>query len=390
MSGRAAHRLARAVLFASALLALAFGARAERVWRWELPRGMPVPRVPADNPMSERKVALGRRLFYDVRLSTTGAFSCASCHQQARAFTDGRARAVGATGELHPRGAMSLTNVAYNVRFGWEDPETASLEAQAEIPMANLAPIELGVGGNEARILAALRRDRFYAREMPRAFPDAGDAFDFAHVRKAIAAFERTLISGRAPYDRAVYGDEAGALSPLARRGLQLFTSPEFACSECHGGPTLGGADAAFHNTGLFSLRGIGAYPVGGQGLFARTRAPADMGRFRAPGLRNVALTAPYMHDGSVATLRDVLAHYARGGRRFASAQGPEAAARGPHQSERVRGFALRDEEAAALLAFLAALTDAEFIADARFADPFAAAPPRATGVSSHAHDEPH
>jgi cytochrome c peroxidase len=323
--------------------------------------------------MSARKVELGRRLFYDTRLSVNGAASCASCHQQARAFTDGRPRAVGATGELHPRSAMSLANVALNTRFGWDDPDTASLEAQAAIPMLNTTPIELGVAGNEARILEALRRDLFYAREMPRAFPEAARGFDFVQVRKAIAAFERTLLSGGSAYDRAVYHDERAALSPEARRGLRLFSSPELACSECHGGPTLGGADATFHNTGLFNLDGLGAYPQSGQGLFARTRAPSDMGRFRAPSLRNIALTAPYMHDGSVATLRAVLAHYARGGRNLASEAGDARGGRNPHQSERVRGFALSEADADALVAFLEALTDEAFVADPHFSDPFAA-----------------
>jgi cytochrome c peroxidase len=365
----------RAWGLAGALLAFApVAVRAEEAWRWELPAGMPPPPVPADNPMSSRKVELGRRLFYDTRLSQNGAASCATCHQQARAFSDGRARALGATGELHPRSAMSLANVAFNARFGWEDPETASLEAQALIPMLSTAPIELGMAGNEARILEALRRDRLYAREMPRAFPGAKRDWDLSHVRKAIAAFERTLISARSPYDRAVYGDERGALSPAARRGLRLFTSPELACSSCHGGPTLGGADVAFHNTGLFNLDGRGGYPPSGPGLFGRTRVPSDMGRFRAPSLRNVALTAPYMHDGSVATLKDVLAHYARGGRNLTREGDPSALGpRSPHQSERVRGFRLRADDEAALLAFLAALTDDAFVTDARFADPFAA-----------------
>ena len=291
--------------------------------------------------MSARKVELGRRLFYDTRLSSTGAYACASCHQQARAFTDGRARAIGATGELHPRGAMSLANVAYNARFGWADHETASLEAQAAIPMLNTAPIELGVAGNEARILAALGRDRFYAREFPRAFSDAASGFTLAHVRKALAAFERTLISGDSAYDRAVYRDDASALSPLARRGLRLFTSDELACSACHGGPAFAGDTATFHDNGL--ARGTGDTPA-----------------FRAPSLRNIALTAPYMHDGRFATLREVLAHYASGG------------ARSPQQSERVRGFALNDRDAEALIAFLEALTDETFVRDARFSDPFA------------------
>jgi len=353
--------------------ALAVPALAEPPWRWQLPPGMPAPQVPADNPMSARKVELGRRLFYDARLSSTGAYACASCHQQARAFTDGRAHAVGATGTLHPRSAMSLANVAYNARFGWEDPDTASLEAQAAIPMLNTAPIELGVAGNEARILAALQRDRFYAREFPRVFPEAERGFTLAHVQKAIATFERTLISGRSAYDRAVYADDASALSPLARRGLRLFTSPELACSTCHGGPAFAGDGASFHNNGLVRFAAVAELPRSGQGLFARTSRPEDAGRFRAPGLRNIALTAPYMHDGRLATLRDVLAHYASGG------------ARSPHQSERVRGFMLNDDDADALVAFLEALTDQEFVRDARFADPWAREGPEARPVSASA-----
>lgn len=372
-AGGALRHRARVLARAAAALYIALApgaARAEEAWRWRLPPGMPVPSVPADNPMSARKVELGRRLFYDTRLSSNGAAACATCHQQARAFTDGRARARGATGELHPRSAMSLANVAYNARFGWEDPATASLEAQALIPMLNTAPIELGVAGNETRILESLRRERFYAREMARAFPDAKRGFDLGHVRKAIAAFERTLISGSSPYDRAVYRDERAALSAEARRGLRLFGSLELACSECHGGPTLGGADAVFHNTGLFNLDGRGGVPLSGQGLFARTRAPSDLGRFRAPSLRNIALTAPYMHDGSIATLRDVIAHYARGGRNAARADGSAPGARSPLQSERVRGFALSAADEAALLAFLDALTDEAFVTDARFSAP--------------------
>lgn len=339
-------------------------------YRWELPRGMPQPPVPPDNPMSQGKVELGRRLFYDVRLSSSGAYACASCHQQARAFTDGLARAVGATGELHPRSAMSLANVAYNTRFGWEDPETASLEAQAAIPMQSERPVELGLRGNEERVLAALRRDRFYAAGFAREFPSVRASFDLSHIRKAIAAFERTLISGRSAYDRAVYGDELAALSPAARRGLALFGSAALGCAECHGGPAFAGREPEFHGTGLYSLDGAGLYPADGQGLFARTRRPADMGRFRAPGLRNIALTAPYMHDGSVASLGDVLAHYARGGRNWATPAGPAHAERGAQQSERVRGFALSDADAGALIAFLESLTDEAFVGDPRFADP--------------------
>jgi cytochrome c peroxidase len=318
--------------------------------------------------MSEAKVELGRRLFYDRRLSVNETQSCASCHQQARAFTDGRARAVGATGETHPRSAMSLTNVAYNKSFGWADPRLASLEAQMAVPMFNEAPIELGLRGHEAEVLERLGRDRGLRRQFARAFPERGAELDLAHVRLAIAAFERTLVSGRSAYDRYVYADDRAALSAPARRGLALFTSDRLHCADCHGGPAFAGREPRYENTGLYNL-GNGLYPPGGEGLFALSRRPEDMGRFRPPGLRNVALTAPYMHDGSVATLAEVVVHYARGGRNWATPTGGQAA-RNPHQSAVLGGFALDLDEQRALVAFLESLTDEAFVRDPRFADP--------------------
>ena len=135
---------------------------------WTLPPGLPVPKVPTDNPMSEAKVRLGRRLFYDTRLSGNGTFSCGSCHQQAHAFTDGRARAIGSTGQAHPRSAMSLTNVAYNASYGWADAAARTLEAQIAVPMFNEHPIEMGLKGNEAAVIARLASDRAGRQVLPR------------------------------------------------------------------------------------------------------------------------------------------------------------------------------------------------------------------------------
>ena len=328
---------------------------------------MPIPRVPADNPMSSAKVELGRRLFYDTRLSGNGAYACSSCHQQARAFTDGRAHAIGSTGATHPRSSMSLANVAYNVTFGWADPGLRSLEAQIAVPMFNEHPIELGLKGREAEVVRRLGGDGDDAALFAAAFPGEAPSLTFGHIVKAIAAFERTVVSGDSPFDRYLYRDDRTAITAAARRGMNLFFSKALRCSECHAGFNLSGpvmsaasdpAEPLFHNTGLYDTDGRGAYPSWDRGLFDRTHAPADMGRFRAPTLRNIAVTAPYMHDGSIATLEAVVAHYAEGG------------VKSVLQSDRVKGFPISASEAADLVEFLKSLTDQTFLTNPAFAKP--------------------
>jgi cytochrome c peroxidase len=316
--------------------------------------------------MSDAKVELGRRLFYDTRLSANQTYACATCHQQRRAFTDGRPRAVGSTGGVHPRSAMSLVNVAYNVSYGWADPSLRTLEAQMRVPLMNEHPIEMGLAGREAEILQRFQsaddRARFAA-----AFPGEG-APTLGNAIKAIASFERTIVSGNSPLDRYLYRDDRAALSPSAAAGMKLFFSKRLHCSECHSGFNLSGpvdftvaarrAAPAFHNTGLYDVDGAGSYPEIDRGLKDATGKAQDMGRFRPPTLRNVAVTAPYMHDGSVPTLEAVLEHYASGGHasRF--------------RSRDVRGFTLRGTDRADLLAFLNSLTDDEFLQNPAFAPP--------------------
>jgi len=334
---------------------------------WKLPAGLPVPVVPADNPMSRDKIALGRRLFYDTRLSGTGSFACATCHQQRRAFTDGLAHALGSTGEEHRRSTMSLTNVAYNASLGWADPSLRTLEAQMAVPMFNQHPIEMGLSGNETTVLARFASRQEDVELFRAAFPEDDEPVTLANVVRAIAAFERTLISGDSPLDRYLYRDDRSAMSSTALRGLKLFFSDRARCAECHGsfnlsGPvTFDGAgkiEPSFHNTALYDVDGRGGYPVRDRGLLDMTKKAADMGRFRAPTLRNVAVTAPYMHDGSVPTLRSAVAHYASGGKAS------------PFRSARVRKFRLSSSETDDLLAFLESLTDQRFLTNPELADP--------------------
>jgi cytochrome c peroxidase len=353
-------------LFIAAVLAAVFAgasheyrAAAADAFVWHLPRGVPRPRVPPDNPMTEAKVRLGRRLFYDTRLSGNSTYACASCHQQRLGFADGRPRALGSTGQAHARSAMSLTNVAFNASYGWADPRTRTLEAQMSVPMFNEHPIEMGIKGNEASILARLRQDQTVARMFADAFP--GQPVTIDTTIKAIASFERTLISANSPLDRYLYRDDRTALSPEAQRGMALFFSDRLSCARCHtgfnlSGPTVhdGSADAppTFHNTGLYNIDGRGAYPSIDRGLFDTSHAAADMGRFRAPTLRNIAVTAPYMHDGSIPTLGEVIGHYASGG------------LKSPVKSPRLKGFQISTAEVQDLIAFLKSLTDTEFLSN--------------------------
>jgi cytochrome c peroxidase len=344
-------------------------------YTWDLPAGFPVPAVPAGNPMSAVKVELGRRLFYDTRLSGNQTFSCASCHKQELAFTDGRARGLGTTGMLHPRGPQQIANLAWFRAFTWANSVVPDLELQALVPMTGSDPVELGISGMDVTVAARLEADPEYRRLFRESFPEEVVLFTYPTIAKAIAAFERTLISGNSPYDRHQRGD-ATALSASARRGADLFFSSRLACAECHSGFALTDAAAApgdagnphpFHNIGLYDVDGRGSYPAGGTGLEAQTFRPEDMGKFRTPPLRNVAVTAPFMHDGSVATLSEVIDLFAAGGRARMQNGVPS-----PLQSPLVQGFTITPEEKTDLLAFLEALTDEAFLRDPRFSDPFA------------------
>jgi cytochrome c peroxidase len=333
-------------------------------FEWRLPPGFPTPVVPADNPMSLVKVALGKRLFFDTSLSVTGNYSCASCHRPELAFTDGRPHAIGATGEPVRRAAMSLANVAYNPAFTWGDPRIATLEAQMRTPLFNQHPLEMGLKPDDGALQVALSHDQDYASRFSAAFPADAAPVTWSNLIKAIASFERTLISGRSAFDRYVFSDEADAMSEPAKRGMNLFFSARIGCSQCHSGINFSGpliyqghdkASAIFANNGLYRIGTGGGYPHSDQGLTEITHRPSDMGKFRVPTLRNVALTAPYMHDGSMQTLEQVVEHYSRGGRHA------------PSQDKRVRPTPMAAAERSDLQEFLRSLTDPEFVGNPQF-----------------------
>lgn len=353
-------------------------------FRWDLPAGFPLPVVPLYNPMSIPKVELGRRLFYDKRLSANETQSCASCHRQELAFTDGRATGLGSTGEAHPRGPMAIVNLAYAPSLTWSsvkfslEQSIVPLEDQITAPLYGIEPIELGMS-DPKMVEDRLREIPDYVAWFGDAFPDDEQPITSENVSRAIAAFERTLISGRSAYDRYMAGDDS-AFNESQMRGYELFNGEKMECFHCHSQFNLtdnvhwegkSELELRYHNTGLYNLDGKGAYPEPNTGLYAETKNPRHMGMFKAPSLRNIAVTAPYMHDGSIATLSEVLDHYAAGGRTISDGPHKGIGSKSPLKDTLMRGFKLSEQERADVIAFLESLTDDEFLSNPAFSDPW-------------------
>lgn len=283
---------------------------------------------PADNPTSPAKVALGKRLFFDPRLSGDGKQSCATCHIPALGWADGRPTGIGFQGKVLPRNTPTVLNSAYYQSFFW-DGRASSLEEQALGPL--YSPDEMNTTPEQ---LAKTLED---AKDYYEAFQEVyGTKPTIDGAVKAIAAFQRTLTSHDSPFDRWVRGDD-DAMSPAAKRGLRLFMG-KADCTACHKGPTL--SDDKFHNIGV---PGSGTTD---KGRFDVTKNPEDLGAFRTPGLRNVALTAPYMHDGSIKTLRETVKHYEDFDPNF------------PNLDPLVEKHDLTEQEIDDIVAFMEALTD--------------------------------
>ncbi len=377
-----------------AIYALSAGATGSR-YAWDPATGFPTPRVPANNPMSTGKVLVGRRLFYDTRLSGNQTQSCSSCHRQELAFTDGRAQAIGSTGQLHPRGAQSLVNVAYDSTLTWANPALTTLERQMEVPLFGTNPVEMGItDANKAQILARIRRDPWYARNFPRAFPRLERPITYTTIIRAIASFQRSIVAADSRYDR--YLRNKATLTAPEKRGLNLFMGEKAECQHCHGSfifndqvshVGLNATRPLFHNTGLYNVGGSGAFPAPNRGVFEITGRPQDMGRFKAPTLRNVALTGPYMHDGTIPTLEAAVDHYAAGGRNIT--EGPLAGDGrvNPYKDPLLAAIRLSPAERADIVAFLKTLTDRTLIGDRRFADPFARKRARGTETGPRKHE---
>lgn len=329
-------------------------------FEWVLPPNFPEPQVPADNPMSKAKVTLGRALFYEPALSGNGAMACSTCHQIEHAFSEPNKVSSGSTGQPLKRNALALVNVAYNSDFTWAHNGLDSIEQQMLIPLFSQSPIEMGVTGNQQYILERFNTNAYKAL-FAEAFDDEQITFD--RMVKAIASFVRSLTSFNSPFDDYAYRHQDDALSDSELRGLALFFSEKLECFHCHGGFNFTQSSKhefqpldlrPFHNSGMYNIDDKGSYPASDRGLIDLTLNPQDMGRFRAPTLRNIALSPPYMHDGSIDTLRGVIDFYANGGR--------GKGVNNPYKSQFIQGFDLTEEEALDLLAFLHSLSDESFV----------------------------
>lgn len=310
----------------------------------QIPRGVPVPNLPTDFPLTEERVALGKKLFHDKRLSRDGQQSCASCHDPKFAFAEQKRFSVGVDGIAGERNAMPLFNLAWANEFFWDGREP-SLRRQALVPITN--PVEMHADIDD--VTDRLTSDSEYANDFAVVFGSPGVSGQ--RVGIALEAFELTLTSFDSKFDRAMRGDTD--LSEQEKHGFQLFVTEydprqnQFGadCFHCHGGPLF--SDQQFHNNGLaVDPRDLGRERV--------TRLTSDEGKFRTPSLRNVALTAPYMHDGRFATLGDVIEHYDHGATRTATLD-PNLA---KHPTD---GLKLSAEDKRALVAFLQTLTDERF-----------------------------
>ncbi|MBS1872583.1 MAG: c-type cytochrome [Acidobacteria bacterium] len=267
------------------------------------PLGLPL--LPA--AVTAETVALGRQLFFDPRLSLDASVSCASCHNPKTAFADPRRFSLGVGGNAGVRNAPPVANAAYN-RLQFWDGRAATLEEQASGPMMN--PVEMAHTPAGVERCCGDLAPLFAAAFGPA--PDGGSPVSLERITRALADYERTLLSANSPFDRFFYGGDAAALGPSAQRGLKLFRG-EANCAACH----LIGARSALFTDGLFHNLGAGMNAEGeiaDPGRYAITRRDADQGAFRTPSLRNIALTAPYMHDGSLKSLKEVVDFYVGGG----------------------------------------------------------------------------
>ena len=272
------------------------------------------------------------------------------------------------------RNSQTLTNVAYNATYTWWNPIFTRIELQLAMPLTGDTPAELGINdANLAAILQRFRSDTVYQALFANAFPTATDPFTLTNITRALASFTRTMISDRSPYDR-------NELSDSARRGEALFFSEALECFHCHNGFNFSSStittntrfpERPFFNTGLYNIDNQGSYPSDNTGKYQVTGDWNDMGAFRPPTLRNIELTAPYMHDGSIATLAAVVDFYAAGGRNLTAGAYRGDGRNNPYKSSFVNGFDLTAADKTDLINFLHSLTDQEFISDDRFANPF-------------------
>ncbi|MCH2214899.1 MAG: c-type cytochrome [Flavobacteriales bacterium] len=301
----------------------------------EIPDGFPALDFPEDNAFSEERYVLGKKLFFDPILSRDSSVSCGSCHRPSRAFGDMVPLSNGVGGAIGNRNSPSLANIGYHPYF-LREGGVPTLEMQVLVPIQEHSEFDFNV----VLIAERLAHDPIYTAMCQKAYGRDPDPFC---ITRAISTFERTLVSGDSRYDQYAFQGDISALTSAEINGMDLFFSEDLACSSCHSGFNF--TNYSFENNGLYEV-----YLDKGRALL--TNQPDDEALFKVPTLRNVGLTAPYMHDGSMETLLEVILHYESGGVKHVN------------KSPEVKGFELTNQERKDLIAFLNSLSDYEFIND--------------------------
>ncbi|MBK9271391.1 MAG: di-heme enzyme [Saprospiraceae bacterium] len=314
---------------------------------------------------------LGHFLFFDPLLSANGSKSCASCHDPVFSYSDGYKHSVGLYGDHVRRNTPSLLNVSERIALSWANDTLRSLESQMLRPLFSTHPPEMGVTGHEESILYNLSQKKYYQKAFKKIFPQSDPGIQFPNIIKAIAAYQKKLNSYNSAYDRYLESKDTAQFGYREKAGMDLFFSDRLSCGNCHNGRNLDEPDRGFEyaNVGLYYCEEW--YPNSDQGLFEITSDSTDIGRFRIPSLRNVALTAPYFHDGSTETLHEVIEIYARGGRKNEKGSCVGDGRDHPNLDPRMSEFTLTSDEKAGLIHFLFSFTDTSYLKNPYFTNPF-------------------
>ncbi|MBL0052738.1 MAG: cytochrome-c peroxidase [Bacteroidetes bacterium] len=295
----------------------------------QVPKGFPYPKIPDDNQPTRNRIDLGKKIFFDPILSRDSTISCGSCHLTDKKFTDGLQFSVGIGGKLTTRNSMTILNTAYQPNMFW-DGGVPSLEQQVLAPIEN--PLEMDFDIN--KVVVRLNSNAEYVQLFEKAYKMPPSVYT---LTRAIACYERSLFSGESRYDEYLYEKNTAALTPSEINGMNIFFGEQGECFHCHG--EFNFTDYSFKNNGLYLN-----YADSGRARI--TALPSDVGKFKVPSLRNIELTAPYMHDGSLATLTDVIEHYNSGGKAH------------PNKSGLIQPLNLSAQEKQDIINFLNALTD--------------------------------
>lgn len=328
--------------------------------------------------IDESRIQLGHYLFFDRRLSVNNTRSCGTCHNPEFAFTDGYKRSLGVYADLHQRNTQPVFNLSYLKYLTSADSSLHLAAQQMNNPLFNRHPLEMGVADNEESILKKIREDTLYQVLFAKAFPGQEESINFSNIITAVSQFMYTIRSDGSPYDAYIKGD-SNAISAEAKKGMQLFFSAELKCANCHGGfnfstPSITNNrnDTLFYfNTGLYNLGDSGSYPAYDAGLYDHTKQPKDKGAFRVPTLRNLAFTAPYFHDGSAATVDEVIAVYENGGRTITEGIYKGDGRKNIFKHPLISGFMLHSQQRKELISFLLSLSDPSVTTNPAYTNPF-------------------